>query len=103
MEQKLSDSLELFDSYPDSHSDVEEKVGCDYDNVREAEGLCDGVEVDGGVRHPRCSQEQARNNAKTHTPAGIDLCLRPHLNTHLLNLNLPPHQPAGSHQEEHTP
>lgn len=44
------------DSYPDADSEVEKKISCYHNNVREAEGLWQGVEVDGGIRHLQCSQ-----------------------------------------------
>lgn len=45
------------DPHPDAHSKVEKKVGCYDNNVREAEGLRQVVEVGGGVRHPECLQQ----------------------------------------------
>ena len=46
-----------FNSHPDADSEVEKKVRCYDNNVREAEGLRPVVEADGGVRHPRYLQQ----------------------------------------------
>lgn len=44
------------DSYPDANSEVEKKVGRNDNDVWEAERLRQGVEADGGVRHPERSR-----------------------------------------------
>lgn len=55
-------------THPDANSEVEEKVSGYDDNVRDAEGLRQSVEVDSGVRHPYCSQ----NNEKQKKCTALD-------------------------------
>lgn len=51
------DYIRTSDSHPDADSKVEKKVGWYDDDVREAEGLTQVVEVGGGVGHPRSLQQ----------------------------------------------
>lgn len=73
------------DSHPDADSEVEKKVDCYDNNVREAEGLRQVVEVDGGVRHHQCSQQ----------------CTCTHLTTQQNRTGLLPF--PYSHTRSHTP
>lgn len=46
----------MSEPYPDTDCKIQKKICHNDNNVREADGLWHGVEVDGGVRHPQCSQ-----------------------------------------------
>lgn len=46
----------MISSYPDAYGEIQKKICGDDDDVRKADGLWHGVEVDGGVGHPQGSQ-----------------------------------------------